>query len=72
MSYALLLHPLSRVTLLLERYWILIAVFVCTVSIGITALQASLYTAVYIGGFCWNVGSYSAFSMMVHLFKAGF
>src|ERR1700733_14025833 len=54
-SYTLLLHPLSRVTLLLERCWILIVVLVCSVSVGIAALQASLYTAVYVGGFCWNV-----------------
>jgi len=60
-SYTLLLHPLSRVTLLLERYWILIVVLVCSVSVGIATLQASLYTAVYVGGFCWNVSFFLPF-----------
>ncbi|KAF8317482.1 hypothetical protein DL93DRAFT_2095822 [Clavulina sp. PMI_390] len=56
-SYFLLLHPLSKPTFALERYWYLIVLVVLLLAGTVAGLQAAFYSPVYIGGFCWNAST---------------
>lgn len=57
-SYFILLHPLSKITLALERYWYVIVTLLCSIAASVAGLQAAFYRGIYVGGFCWNVNTH--------------
>ncbi|KAF8329730.1 uncharacterized protein EI90DRAFT_3124965 [Cantharellus anzutake] len=65
-SYCILLHPLSSFTLALEKYWFLVDIGVCVTALGVAGLHVGLYSAVYIGGFCWSGSQRNVFNELIN------